>query len=246
MPFRDEPNTYTPTAADVGHTLKVRVIATNGAGDSSPATSAPSGVVAQTVPQNNALPRIQNATSPTVGAKLGINRGSWSPDPTSYAIQFLRCEADGTNCAAISGADQGTYTPSGADVGHTLRVRVIASNGAGDSSPATSAPTGVVAQTVPHNDNLPRIQNATNPTVGVTLGINRGSWSPQPTSYTNQFLRCDADGTNCSAIMPFRDEPNTYTPTAADVGHTLKVRVIATNSVGDSAPATSNPSGVVN
>jgi len=78
-----------------------------------------------------------------VGVTLFATRGTWKGSPTSFHFQWLRCDASGANCAAISGATGKSYTPTTADIGHTLRVRVTARNSSGSSS-ATSAATGVV------------------------------------------------------------------------------------------------------
>jgi hypothetical protein len=70
--------------------------------------------------------------------------GSWTgTGPINYAQQWLRCS--GTNCNTIAGATTLTYTPVTADVGLTLRLQVTASNGAGASTPATSAATPAVS-----------------------------------------------------------------------------------------------------
>jgi hypothetical protein len=237
---------YTPVAADNGSTLRVNLIADNAGGDSLPARSAASGVVTTQVPTGTSLPTIKNGASPTVGVTLGADQGKWTGAPTSYQNQFLRCDSGGSNCTAITAyrTTTGNYKPQLADLGHTLRVRFIATNGGGDSTPAESAATGVVTQSAPTNTSPPTIKNGTSPTVGVKLGSDQGAWSGVPTSYMAQWLRCDTGGSNCTAITAYRNS-GTYGPVGADSGHTLRVAYIATNAVGDSAPATSDPSGVV-
>jgi len=105
-----------------------------------------SGTVTRTAPTLIQAPSVKRASSPTVGVALAAYRGQWTGAPDSYSYQWIRCDADGTsNCSDISGRTRYTYTPVSDDVGHTLRVRVVASNTAGDGAPATSAPTGVVS-----------------------------------------------------------------------------------------------------
>jgi hypothetical protein len=238
--------TYVPVAADSGNTLRARFIATNAGGDSLPATSPASGVVTTAVPTNTSPPTIKNSANPVVSTKLAADQGSWTGAPTSYQVQWLRCDSGGGNCSTITTfRPSGTYVPVGADVGHTLKARFIATNSAGDSSPATSAASGVVTTGVPTNTQLPIIKNSASPTVGVKLAGDHGRWTGDPTSYQAQWLRCDTGGNNCSPITAFRSS-GTYVPVGADSGNTLRVRFIATNSAGDSSPATSNASGVVN
>ena len=245
-PYRVGVGTYVPVAADAGHTMRVRFIATNAGGESAPATSDASGVVIAPPPTNVSPPTIKNAANPVVGIKLAADQGHWTGNPTSYQAQWLRCDSSGSNCSTITAfRPSGTYVPASADVGHTLKARFIATNSAGDSAPATSAATGVVTTGVPTNTQLPIVKNSASPTVGVKLAGDQGRWTGDPTSYQAQWLRCDTSGNNCSAITAFRSS-GTYVPVGADSGNTLRVRFIATNPAGGSAPATSNPSGVVN
>ena len=79
---------------------------------------------------------------------------------------------------------------------------------------------------------------------GVGLRSRVGQWTNKPSGYLAQWLRCDTDGGDCTEIMDYRPRKG-YTPRGVDLGHTLRVRVIATNAAGDSDPATSDPTGVV-
>ncbi len=81
--------------------------------------------------------------TPEVGITLVATRGTWSNKPTSFHFQWVRCDAAGNACLAISGATAKIYTVSFTDVGHTLRVSVTAHNSSGSTS-ASSAPTVVI------------------------------------------------------------------------------------------------------
>ena len=70
--------------------------------------------------------------------------GTWSESPTSYRYQWEACDRSGTSCSEIAGATGQTYHLTKSDVGHTIRVQETASNAAGTSNPASSAPTGLV------------------------------------------------------------------------------------------------------
>jgi hypothetical protein len=91
-----------------------------------------------------------NTVSPTdsglaVQSKtLVAGHGAWSgTSPISYGYQWRRCNSSGASCVDISGATSTGYTVAAADVSHTLRVHVTATNSAG-SATADSAATPVV------------------------------------------------------------------------------------------------------
>ncbi|HEX4733570.1 MAG TPA: hypothetical protein VH247_04095 [Thermoleophilaceae bacterium] len=92
-------------------------------------------------PANAAAPAISGAA--TAGEVLTEAHGTWSNDPGTFAYEWQRCDGSGTGCSAISGASAQTYTLTGDDVGHTIRVRETAANVAGSDS-ATSGATAVV------------------------------------------------------------------------------------------------------
>jgi hypothetical protein len=92
---------------------------------------------------NTGLP--STSGTPRAGSTLTADRGSWQGTPTiTYGYQWQRCDASGANCTDIPGATGSTYDLTDADVGHTIRVVVVAGNDAGASNPATSAASAVV------------------------------------------------------------------------------------------------------
>ena len=101
------------------------------------AAIAPSpGVAADSAPQATAQPVV---TGPThVGEELTSTRGTWTSAPSSFDYQWMRCGRFGAGCVAIFGAIDRTYISAAADVGHTLRSRVVAVNSSGSSSPSLS------------------------------------------------------------------------------------------------------------
>jgi hypothetical protein len=92
-------------------------------------------------PVNTSLPRISNEARQ--GTPLNTSDGSWDNSPDSYAYQWRRCGSGGGNCSNISGATSSAYALRAADVSHTIRIVVTASNSFGAAS-ATSARTAVV------------------------------------------------------------------------------------------------------
>jgi hypothetical protein len=133
---------YTLSSADVGHRVKLRITATNGAGSGSYTVT--SLLVYGPAPAPTAIPSVSGVS--TVGGALTASAGSWSGSPTGYLYRWRRCGPLGASCVDIVGATGTTYTPTTADVGHTLRVEVMASNQWG-SSMTSSAPTASVAST---------------------------------------------------------------------------------------------------
>jgi Ig domain of plant-specific actin-binding protein len=240
--------TYSPTSADVGHELRVRVVASNSAGttwSASSPTSALAPVVTATAPQNTGEPRILG--TPSVGSNLTATRGTWSGStPMSIAYRWRRCPQDGgapdaSNCAAIPGATGSVYRVRSADAGLRLRVRVTATNSQG-SATAASNPTDTVrgASSRPVNTSAPTISGTTE--VGQTLTANAGNWSGQSVSFAYRWRRCDQNGNSCSDISGATAQ--TYSLKQVDAGNTLRVRVTGSNS-GGSSSATSAQTSVV-
>ena len=138
-------STYTLVGADTGNTMRVRVTATNADGSNSVQSDKTAAVAAATssaAPKNTAPPTISGA--PKVGQTLTADPGSWSGNPTSFAYQWQRCDADVAACQDVIGATSKTYAVPIADLGYRLRVVVTAHNAKGTAT-ATSAITTVVA-----------------------------------------------------------------------------------------------------
>jgi hypothetical protein len=102
------------------------------------------GVAASKDKPHNVNPPVVTGT-PQEGKTLTGDRGDWSNSPTDYNYAWLRCEKTGGSCAVISGAHATKYTLTSADVGNTLRFRVIAKNADGQTN-ATSVPTAVITK----------------------------------------------------------------------------------------------------
>ncbi len=229
-------STYALVYADAGSTIRVVVTATNpyGSGAATSAQYPTSGTVQGLAPVNTALPVVSG--TPTQGQTLSTSNGTWDNSPTGYAYQWRRCDAAGNNCSDVSGATTSTYTLVLADVGHTTRVAVTATNPYG-STPATSAqyPTSGTVLGPPPVNTVPPVVSGT-ATQGHTLSTSNGTWTYSPTGYGYQWRRCDSAGNNCSDIAGATS--STYSLVYADAGSTMRVVVTATNPSG-STPATS-------
>jgi hypothetical protein len=133
---------YTISSSDAGQTIRVQETASNGDGAGAPAVSLQTAIVEPPGPSELVPPAISG--SPTVGQTLQASHGTWTNAPVAFGYQWEDCDAQGLNCVSIQGAGDQTYVVGTADVGHAIEVQVTAVNGSGASSPANSAPTGIV------------------------------------------------------------------------------------------------------
>src|ERR1700730_9658776 len=213
-------SSYVSVTGDIGTTLTVSVVATNTGGSSSPATSAPTSAVIDIIPANSSVPTISGAAQ--VGQTLTATTGTWTHNPTSFTYQWNRAGG------AISGAAASSYVPVTVDIGTTLTVSVVATNAGGSSSRATSSATSSVIDIIPTNSAVPTISGTAR--VGQTLRATTGTWTHNPTSYAYQW-NSSAGGAISGATAA------TYVAVTGDIGNTLAVSVVATNSGGSSLPA---------
>jgi hypothetical protein len=230
----DTGSSYRLTATDVGKIFRVAVTATNAAGSSILAESAPTAIVAG-LPQPTSVPVVSGI--PAVGKSLSTTSGNWDTS-ASFAYQWQLCAGDGSGCTAIPGATASTYPLVAADLGHRLKAVVSATNAAGTASSTSAASLKVVA--VPALTGAPRISGKAK--VGKRLSASHGSWSGSPAAYHVQWLRCSRSGGSCGPIK--KATHGAYRLTRRDAGHRLRVRVTAVNVAGQKT-ATSRPSGLV-
>jgi hypothetical protein len=232
---------YKVADSDVGHTLVLLVTAFASPSSSTPASSAPTGVVTAGKPLDRTRPTVSGVTQD--GQTLTTSPGTWDgTQPITFAYQYRRCDGAGLHCGAAfpsPASASPTYVLQDADLGHTMVAYVTATNSAGSTSVHSSVTTTVVT---PANTAAPTISGTAQE--GKTLTESHGSWIPKkPAGYSYQWQDCNASGTACSAIAGATSE--TYTATAADVGHTLSVLESATAGGITSAPTASAATGVV-
>jgi hypothetical protein len=127
--------TYKLTAADGGHVVRSTVRATNVNGVSPPAASSGNKMVVD-VPAVTKAPHLAGRAK--VGKKLSGSHGTWTYSST-YAYQWLRCNAQGASCRSISHATHAKYKLTKRDAKHRLRLRVIAANAAGSMGAVSAA-----------------------------------------------------------------------------------------------------------
>jgi hypothetical protein len=92
-------------------------------------------------PHNRSLPKVGG--QPSAGKTLSAGRGRWSNRPTTFRYAWQTCNAAGRACRIVSGAKKRKFTLRARDVGHRMRVVVVAVNRAGRGA-ARSKPTAQV------------------------------------------------------------------------------------------------------
>ncbi len=200
------------------------------------ATAAVGSAAARVAPVNTVSPTISG--KPRVGESLSASQGEWQGSPTSFFYQWLRCGGDGAACTAIAGASQPTYRLATADLGHRIRVEVVAENADGASPAARSAATKVIRVPAPANVAKPLISGVARE--GQTLSSTTGTWSGAPDAFAYQWKQCR--GGQCAPIAGATAP--TYLLTAAEVGARIRVRVTASNDGGDRAAQSSSTAPV--
>ena len=112
---------------------------------------------------------------------MSTSSGVWNGTPTiTETYQWQQCDANGMNCADISGATDPSYTPVITDVGATLRAAVTGSNGGGQMTTYTPASMVVLAAVLPSNTTAPSISGADprRPFSGIHLQVT--GWERRP------------------------------------------------------------------
>ena len=173
----------------------------------------PSATVSSVVTDAILPGSIESVTAPRIGGvaqvnhKLGVNPGTWSPQPVTVAIQWLR---DGQ---PIKGATSTHLTLTPRDAGHAVTATVTASRAGYDTVTRTFGQRRVALATM--SKVRPSVVDGT-ALAGKTLQVRPGATN-LPSTRSFQWLR---DGAPISgATKP------AYRLTPADVTHTLSARV---------------------
>jgi len=149
-------------------------------------------------PQNRTAPQIAGAA--VEGKTLSARRGTWTNRPRAFRYAWQSCNRAGRSCARVRGARRLRYRLAAKDVGHRLRVVVVASNRSGQGS-ARSQPSGVTVpagtaghpryfDTDPSRDCVDRAEascrlaNSLPRAAGTCAGsIVPNSWEPRPDNF---------------------------------------------------------------
>jgi hypothetical protein len=128
-----------------------------------------------TAPTNTAAPVISGTTR--TGSTLSIASDAWTGSPTSFTYQWKRAATSGGSYTDIPSATSSTYVLTDADIDKYIKVSVIATNGIGSSSTATSAASSVVTD-LPDSI-VPTVTTSVSTATGFTFTISNYS-----TNYT--------------------------------------------------------------
>src|SRR3954447_2191651 len=230
-PFSDTLDTT--KLANGAHTLALGAVSTGGKTASWSGTVTVANAVKPSLPGTIAAP----AGTTTAGQALTASTGSWTGTaPIAFAYGWQRCDTTGGACAPISGATTSTYGLVTADVGHTIRVAVTASNGAGAAS-ATSAATVGTAAAVSQTSYTVASTIANGATLSGSL-----AWSATTAGATTSNVKFSIDGVlkTTEQWAPYffnGDNGVLNTTTLVDGKHTLSVTATATD--GRTATVTS-------
>lgn len=222
---------YDLSAADIGATVRLAVTSTNAHGEAT-ATSPPGDVVeVADAPLAASDPVVMGSAA--AGQTLYAWPGAFGErtGALEYSYEWRRCDASGDSCSAIADADAQTYAVGAADMGSTLRVQVSASNAHGADSSVSAATDVVPTITAPANVSPPAIDGPARQ--GEQLTASNGEWDDPSAELAFQWLRCDAAGDDCVEI----EGSVQHLVDIGDAGATLRVRVTATNPVGDASAA---------
>jgi hypothetical protein len=167
-----------------------------------------------------------------VGKTVTAHTGGWDgTQPFTFTYQWTRCSSTGTGCVDIPEAAQSrAYILTSDDLGHRLHVTVTAKNTAGTAA-RDSGLTSIVRAApanAPVATSRPTISGSS--IEGNTLTAGNGAWNGATPTFAYQWQRGDSAGAGCANILGATS--HTYSPSSLDVGNTLRVIVIATNSAG--------------
>lgn len=157
--------TVTVTGTKFGYTSAVRT--------STPTDDVAPGTLTGAVPTTSGTAK--------VGVKLTADAGTWGPSPVALTYQWL------ANGAAVAGATSATFTPTAAQVGMSVSVKVTGTKDGYAALSRTSAGRTVAVGTL--TPGTPKITGTAK--VGSVLKATAGTWQPTGVGFSYRWL---ADG----------------------------------------------------
>ncbi|MFN8136436.1 MAG: hypothetical protein U0R79_02505 [Propionicimonas sp.] len=211
--------TYAVQPADAGQALKVKVTGSCPGTESfcrgyatASKTSAATSTVAKATITPAPVPTL-DATSAVVDTPITATTGVWGPDPVTLSFQWYKVNSKGTS-SAIKGATSTTFTPTGAEVGYKLKLKVTGTKPGYTTKGVYSALTGKVATANFTSVADPTVTGSVK--VGMPLTAVPGASDPAA-SYSYQWYRGTSTISGATAA--------TYRATSTDLGKQIRVRV---------------------
>ncbi|MFZ5527605.1 MAG: DUF4347 domain-containing protein, partial [Pseudomonadota bacterium] len=207
-------STYVLTQADVGSTITVRAVYTDGQGTPESVESAATSAIANV----NDTPTGSVSISGTATQGQTLTASNTLADVDGLGTITYQWWRDGSN----TGATGATYVLTQSDVGSTITVRAVYTDGQGTPESVESAATSAVAN----------VNDAPTGSVSISGTATQGQ------TLTASNTLADVDGLGAITYQWWRDGANTgatgttYVLTQSDVGSTLTVRAIYTDGQG--------------
>ena len=247
-------STYVPADGDAGKAIKVSVSFTDDRNNAEARTSVATKAVTATVPtQPLSLTVATGGQTRELDVSWQAPSSNGGSDVTGYKVQWKEAAGSWDTADDLSEATETgtTHTITSLTGGVEYAVRVIATNVAGDGPASTEVkgtPAGGVSEqnTEPENTaptGLPTISGT--PQVDETLTADTSGIADAEgltsVSYSYQWIR--NDGETDTDLEGATD--STYTPSASDVGKTIKVQATFTDDADNEETLTSAASETV-
>ena len=229
---------YTISGLSLSTRYAIRVFATNDVGNGPPSWNAIAVTVARVSDQPNTPATGAPSISGTVQVRETLTadtsgiRDSNGLDNVSYSYQWIR--SDGTTDTDIAGATSSTYLVTTGDVGKTIKVRVSFSDDAENEESLTSAATAAVSAAVPGVPRNVAVERGGTGELDVTWAAPASDGGASITGYTVQWKESSGSWDTAADVSEATVTSTSYTITSLRLQVEYAVRVIATNSVGDS------------
>jgi hypothetical protein len=207
---------YYVSQADLNQYLRVAVTAINEVGGSTIYSGFSAQVAATAPPINTSAPMVSGASYETSVINL-VSKGQWSGIEESKLLTQWQICSTAISCIDIPTATTPTYTATSADIGKTIRVKIIAPYSQKNVE-AFSNQTSVIKKAYT-NVFAPTLLNYAD--IGDKIDIFKGSWEGLSISnFSYVWQRCKST-TSCTNIPGATN--TTYTPSSSDRGYSIRV-----------------------